>query len=308
MTPPDSGPEVSEAFGGGYDCRGCSGRYGAVSAWRDAEGELPGEASEERMLVTLGEGASVDDGLAGGLKNGSSFQEVSTVDGGSGGKGLEDWTGAAGRGDGLADGVLNNWVNPPSGWVKPPPADAESEVPGDENPLEREGGGEDGTGRGESSPAPGLAGAGGADPETKTRVNSPPPCSTGGCGGPFTTAVALCGTGGVSRAGLGAGDGVCRAPRELNIWVNSPGPAPGPEGCAGGAAGLNGGSLLTECSPPGVIGAPGLLVTGSEKNGSVAFFAPSRSGSKAFRNIAVAVSGSACSGGFCPEFESLFAM
>jgi hypothetical protein len=132
------------------------------------------------MLVTLGEGGSADDGLAGGLKNGSSFQEMSAAGGGAGGKGLEDWTGTAGRGDGLADGVLNNWVKPPSGWVKPPPADAESEVPGDENPLEREGGGEDGAGRGESSPAPDLAGAGGADPETKMRVNSPPPCSNGG--------------------------------------------------------------------------------------------------------------------------------
>jgi hypothetical protein len=252
------------------------------------------------MLVTLGDEGSFDEGLAGGLKNGSSFQELSAVGGGAGGNGPEDGMGAAGRGDCPADGALNNWVKPPS-------ADAEWEVPGDENPLEREGGGEDGVDRGESSPAPVLASAGGADPDTKMRVNSPPPGSGGGWGGPFTTAVALCGTDGVSRAGLGAG-GVCRAPRVLNIWVNSPGSEPGPGGGPGAGAGLNGGSLETRRSSPGVDGALGRGAVGSEKNGSGAFFAPSRSGSKAFRNIAVAVSGSACSGGSGPEFESFFAM
>jgi hypothetical protein len=81
------------------------------------------------MLVTLCDGCSGV--FSGARKNGSSFQDVSGV-----GWGLEGCGGGGaadcGGGAGLA-GALKNWVKPPS---------AESEIPGEENPLAREGPGE----------------------------------------------------------------------------------------------------------------------------------------------------------------------
>jgi hypothetical protein len=55
-------------------------------------------------------------------------------------------------------------------------------------------------------------------------------------------------------------------------------------------------------------GPPDLGAGGWEANGSGGFFPPSASTSKDLRNIAVALSGSACSGGSGPEFASFFAM
>jgi hypothetical protein len=79
------------------------------------------------MLVTLWDGCS--GGFSGARKNGSSLHELSGAGwgriGGGGGGGAADCGGELG----LA-GALKNWVKPPS---------AESEIPGDENPLARDG-------------------------------------------------------------------------------------------------------------------------------------------------------------------------
>jgi hypothetical protein len=76
------------------------------------------------MLVTLWDGCSGV--FSGARKNGSSLQDMSGAgwgrEGGGGG-GAAAWGGGAG----LA-GALKNWVKPPS---------AESEIPGEENPLAR---------------------------------------------------------------------------------------------------------------------------------------------------------------------------
>ncbi len=168
------------------------------------------------MLVTLWDGCSGV--FSGARKNGSSLQELSGAgwgrEGGGGGAGAAD----CGGGAGLA-GALKNWVKPPS---------AESEIPGEENPLARDP--EEGTdprkvaddmgaGRGGSSTLRDGGVCGGVTPETKMRVNSPGGWSGAAGGGPgyegaLNTAV---GASVAGWAGGGAGRGAC----ELNIWVNS---------------------------------------------------------------------------------------
>jgi hypothetical protein len=76
------------------------------------------------MLVTLWDGCSGV--FSGARKNGSSFQDGSGAGWGRGGGvgGAADCGGGAGRA-----GALKNWVKPPS---------AESEIPGEENPLARD--------------------------------------------------------------------------------------------------------------------------------------------------------------------------
>jgi hypothetical protein len=132
------------------------------------------------MLVTLWDGCSGV--FSGARKNGSSFQDASGAgcgrEGCGGGGGAADCGGEAG----LA-GALKNCVKPPS---------AESEIPGEENPLARDDPEEgadpkkvaedSGAGRGESSAGRGGADCGGVTPETKMRVNSPG-CWSGGEGG-----------------------------------------------------------------------------------------------------------------------------
>jgi len=76
------------------------------------------------MLVTLWDGCS--GAFCGARKNGSSLQDVSGAGWGRGG-GVGGGAAACGGGAGLA-GALKNWVKPPS---------AESEIPGEENPLAR---------------------------------------------------------------------------------------------------------------------------------------------------------------------------
>jgi len=198
------------------------------------------------MLVTLGEDPAGGGAVSADWKKGSFFQELSPAGGAAGG-------GAGGRGGvGAAadrDGLLKNCVKLPSGdpagcgavagaaaggatgdapdgraallknCVKLPSPEAESEIPGDEKPLEREGPDDGGAGRGASS-APRAGG--GVTPETKTRVNSLwPPSPVGG--GPLTTCVATWG------GSFGAGGAAGRCAIELNICVNSPCAEPAPE-------------------------------------------------------------------------------
>jgi hypothetical protein len=174
------------------------------------------------MLVTLWDGCS--GAFSGARKNGSSLQDMSGAGWGreAGGGGAAACGGAAG----LA-GALKNWVKPPS---------AESEIPGEENPLARDDPEEGtdptkvaedgGAGRGGSSVLRGGV-WGGVTPETKMRVNSPGGWSLGaGCGvgdeGALNTAVGASVAGWARGAGGGTGRGAC----ELNIWVNSPWPPP----------------------------------------------------------------------------------
>lgn len=117
------------------------------------------------MLVTLGEAFSGVDDFSAGRKNGSSFHDVSGgggFEGRSAGGGTEDCAGAGGR----AGEALKNWVKLPS-------AEAESDTPGEENPLARDGPADGGAGRAASST--GLAGGvkDGFTAGTKIRVNSP---------------------------------------------------------------------------------------------------------------------------------------
>jgi hypothetical protein len=133
------------------------------------------------MLVTLWDGCSGD--FSGARKNGSSLQDGSAAGSrreGGGGGGTVDCGGEAG----LA-GALKNWVKPPS---------AESDIPGEENPLARDDP-EEGTdptkvaedgGAGRGGSSTGLRGGvwGGVTPETKMRVNSPGGWSGGAGGGP----------------------------------------------------------------------------------------------------------------------------
>jgi hypothetical protein len=79
-------------------------------------------------------------------------------------------------------------------------------------------------------------------------------------------------------------------------------------GCAGDGAGANGEEFEAARSAPEIAEAPGLGNADSEKKGSGDFFALSPLVSKDFRNIAVALSGSACSGGSGPKFESSLGM
>jgi hypothetical protein len=193
----------------------------------------PEDASDERILVTLGEPVSGAEDFSTGRKNGSSIHELSAGGGTAGRAGA----GGADEGAGVAErgGLLKNWVKLPS-------AAAESETPGVEKPLAggvlgeagREGGRpEKGPGRGVSSGARGGGVCEGVTPETKMRVNSPGSWAAGGCAGPLTTCVGTC-----AWASLGGPGAAGRGFNELNICVNSPGAADGPE--AGGAAGTAG--------------------------------------------------------------------
>jgi hypothetical protein len=215
------------------------------------------------MLVTLGEGSCGAEDLSAGRKNVSFFHDGSGEGGAEGG-------GAGAEAAGLG-GLRKSCVKLPS---------ADAEAPGDENPLDFDGPGEGGAGRGAGSVAlPGGA-YGAALPETKIRVNSPGPCS-GGAWDPCATG------GGASRPvdGWGA-DGRC--PSELNICVNSPGPGPD---CEDGGA--------------GPVTSPAAVRCGPSANGFASCGAPSRSVSKAFRNIAVALRGSASGSGLELEFLSV---
>ena len=223
--------------------------------------------------MTLGEGPSA--GFSGGRKKGSFFQDDSAGCGAGAAGGGEGGTGADARG-----GLLKNWVKPPS---------AESDAPGDENPLAFDGPAEGGAGRGVSSDGRDGGVNEGVTLETKMRVKSPAPGSGGGCCDPLTTCVDACG--GASLGGVAGGAG--RVPRELNISVNSPGrAAPCPPAGPGGADRLG-----TVLAGEGGAGA----------NGSAAFLALWLSDSKALRNIAVALRGSASSGSG-PELGFLFVM
>jgi hypothetical protein len=112
----------------------------------------PDPASDERMLVTLGDEPPAAELFSGGRKNGSSFHELSTTGAAAGaGAGAElsgvllkncvklpsedrgGGVGAPGAGDAAGRGVLLK------SCVKPPSADTESDTPCDEKPLEREG-------------------------------------------------------------------------------------------------------------------------------------------------------------------------
>jgi hypothetical protein len=123
----------------------------------------PDPASDERMLVTLGEGPCGAEVFSGGRKNGSSFHELSATGAAGGGAELrgvllkncvklppsEDAgggpTGAAG---GIGAGALGGLLK---SCVKPPSADTESDTPCEEKPFERDGPDDGGTGRGVSS-------------------------------------------------------------------------------------------------------------------------------------------------------------
>lgn len=129
----------------------------------------PDPASEESILVTLGEGPAGAEVFCGGEKNGSSFHELSTAGGGGGGAAGGDETGretllkncvklpsveaAGGGGDagGVAGAGAAGRAALLKSCVKPPSAEAESEAPGEEKPLGREGPGEGGAGRDVSS-------------------------------------------------------------------------------------------------------------------------------------------------------------
>ena len=178
------------------------------------------------MPVTLCEDDSGAGVFSAARKNGSSLQDASGAGWGRGGGGADGGAADCGGETGLA-GALKNCVNPPS---------AESDTPGDENPLARDGP-DDGTdpmnvaedmgaGRWGSSllRGGGVWVDGGVTSETKMRVNSPGGWSGtagGGVGyeGALNTAV------GASVAGW-TGGGAGRCPCELNIWVNSPCPVP----------------------------------------------------------------------------------
>lgn len=142
------------------------------------------------MPVTLGPGPGDTEGFSAGWKKGSFFQELPTDgDGAGGGTGA---TGGAGV-EGTRDGLLKNCVKLPSddpagagagggaggrcalpnNWVTLPSADAESDAPGDEKPLEREGPEDAGAGRSASSEGRAVGAGVGVTPETKMRVNSP---------------------------------------------------------------------------------------------------------------------------------------
>jgi len=126
-------PGSSVGLGGAYDARG-SGRYGADSLARGADD--PGPARDERMLVTLDDEPS--GAFSTGRKNGSFFHESSAAGGGGAGRA------GGGAGEACLDGLLKNWVKPPS-------AEADPDAPGEEKPLAREGPAEGGAGRGVSS-------------------------------------------------------------------------------------------------------------------------------------------------------------
>ena len=223
------------------------------------------------MLVTLGDPAGAEV-FSGGLKNGSSFQELSAR-GAAGGGGA-----GAAAGVELRGVLLKNWVKLPSedaagggagaagaggaaglgallkSCVRPPSADTESDTPCEEKPLAREGPDEV-TGRGVSSDGREGGMFPGVTPGTKIRVNSPCVASDGG-GGPFTTCVDTCGNG--SLAGVAAAG---RGPMELNICVNSPGPDPEPETGAGETAGTRGGAVFTGCGANGSAGVASFFVS-----------------------------------------------
>jgi hypothetical protein len=142
----------------------------------------PDPASDERILVTLGDADSGVEAFSTGRKKGSFFHELSTgggaaADGDAGLGGGGDCAGAPGR-----EALLKNWVKPPS-------PDAEPETPGVENPFEPDGPADGGVGRGDSSDGRTGGVYAGVTPDTKIFVNSPCPWSAGACG-PFTTWVA----------------------------------------------------------------------------------------------------------------------
>lgn len=218
-------------------------------------------------------------------------------DGAAGAAGAGEGAGTAGR-----DGLVKNCVKLPSdeagavagagegagtggrrgllkNWVKPPSPEAESDTPGEENPLEREG--PAGVpGRGDSSEGR-AGGVYDGVPGTKILVNSPGAPSGDGCAGPLTTCVAS--WGGASRAG---GVAAGRWAALLKTCVNSP----------GGAEALDG----IPAPGPAASGDAGFAGWGGNTSAGFASLFPSCS--KARRNMPVALSGSGCSG---PELEFL---
>jgi len=286
----------------------------------------PEPASDERMLVTLGEGPSGVGLFWGRRKNGSSFHELSTADGGGG---AADGAGGADReallkncvklpsadapaGGGVAGGAgggggVAGREGPLKNCVKLPSADAESETPGEENPLEREGPEEGGAGRGVSSEGRAGGAWGGVIPETMIRVKSPGPGSAGGCDGPLTTCVDTS----TPRGKDSSWGPRTSTPRGKD---SSWGPRTCGDGSFTGAAGAGRWpSELNSCvnSPgapeaPGPVPAPGpaaggdtgLAGSAGKDSAGIDSFFPSCSNAR--RNIPVALSGSGCSG---PEFD-----
>jgi hypothetical protein len=92
---------------------------------------LSREDNEASRLVTLGEPCE-EGGFSGALKIGSLLNGISRLNGGGAvGRGDADCPAADGPGTEGEGAALKNWVKLPS-------ADAESEAPGEENPLARE--------------------------------------------------------------------------------------------------------------------------------------------------------------------------
>jgi hypothetical protein len=178
-----------------------SERYGTGSEGLGGAVPAPEPSKDERMLVMLGAGPCGAEDLGGWRKKGSSFQE-SSLWGGENGAGA---AGGAGAGRGA---LLKNWVKLPSeggagagrgggagvgeagaggrgvllnSWVKLS-AEAESEAPGEEKPLAREGPGDGGAGRGVSSMGREAGVCRGFEPGTKIWVKSPGPASAGAWG------------------------------------------------------------------------------------------------------------------------------
>ncbi len=187
--------------------------------------------------------------------------------------------------------------------VKLPSAEAESETPGLEKPFILDGaggvaggvncacGGEGGSGGG-SITVFAATGFSGTEPATKMRVNSPgPELAAGAVAGSLLAAETWAGAGATALSNLPvAGFSIACLSIVWKIRVNSPGPdfAAGEGGgtaCAGQSlrAGSGTGRATPDAGDSSVV-AGGLS---SER-----------------RNIAVALSGSSCSGGFDPEEDS----
>ena len=189
--------------------------------------------------------------------------------------------------------------------VKLPSAEAESETPGLEKPFILDGaggvaggggvncacGGEGGSGGG-SITVFAATGFSGTEPAIKMRVNSPgPELAAGAVAGSLLAAETSAGAGATAFSNLPiAGLSITGLSIAWKIRVNSPGPdfVAG----AGGGAACAGQSLRTGSGTGRA--APNAGVSSAVAGG----FSSER------RNIAVALSGSSCSGGFDPEEDS----
>jgi hypothetical protein len=231
----------------------------------------------------LGEACGSDRDGSGARKIGSFLKDISRSAGGEVvSLGFEGVTGAAGLEAGVDGTALKNCVKLPS-------ADAESETPGAEKPLARDGLATGGVARLTSSA--GFAGGGGSgvDPATKMRVNSPGSLSNGRFAGPPDSMGRL--SAGTSCARF---DGFTsrRGSSFWNIRVNSPGSVPLVPDCAGVREGAACDGVTGES--PGTA----LLLSGADPD----------LGSKARRNRPVALSDSGSSWASGPDFGSFLVM